>query len=289
MISDSDFCGSFKLKQTVNNLIEKDRFPQSVMLCGEDGLGRNLFARLIARDYLSDKNGLSLRHVHPDCIEIKGSGQSGEISVETIRNVTYEVNKAAVMTEGKRVVIVEDAKNLNQSSSAALLKTLEQPPSGVVFILTVSSVEDVIETVKSRCITFTIISPSVSESALYIEKIGDNYDRKTIEEYSKLFRGRIGFTVRALEEEDFRERISLAEQFTDSYSSNDEIMMCSLLERAENRGELTEILNLIVFCLARKDSNRDAITKIENMKKLLSSNVAIKLFSTVLVKEITKG
>jgi len=261
------------------------------MFAGENGLGRNLFARLVARHYLNDVNGLCLRHVHPDCIEIRGSGNSLEISVDAIRTVSYEVNKAAIMTEMRRVVIIEDAYNLNASSSAALLKTLEQPPSGVVFLITVSSPEDVIETIRSRCVIFNIIPPSVEESISYLNNIRQEAEHEQIREYAELFRGRIGYVLRALDSQEFRQSISIARDFASSYQKKDAIMMCSSLDRVENRVQLGEVLQLTIFCLAQISSSNDmikAIKKIEELRSIVTRNVSMKLFSTVLVKQMVE-
>ncbi|MCL1830281.1 MAG: hypothetical protein FWG21_02500 [Oscillospiraceae bacterium] len=289
MITDIEFCGNHKLKQTVDEFTKTDSFPQSLLICAEQGLGRNLFARLAARDYLADINGLSLRHVHPDCIEVRGSGNSGAIPVDAIRAVTYEVNKASVMTDMKRVVIIEDAANLNQSSSAALLKTLEQPPNGVVFLITVSSPKDLLETIQSRCMLANIVAPSVQEATEYVTGVHGYEDKKAVLAYSKLFRGRIGYILTALESDDMKQQIAIAADIAKAYYIDDELMMCSALDRVQNRKDLSEILELFVFCLAenhKDDKTIRAINQTEKMKNMLSKNLSLKLFSTVFVKQL---
>ena len=290
MITDKEFCGSNKLKQMFFELIDANRLPQSILLCGEDGLGRNLFARLIARDYLDDKNGLSLRHVHPDCLEVRGSGASGEISVDSIRAVSYEVHKASIMTDMRRVVVIEDAKNLNAGSSSALLKTLEQPPGGVVFLLTVSSETDVIETIRSRCVTFSITPPSIAASIEYILRLRpEKSEEENIREYCNLLKGRIGYVLKALDSEDFKQTLLIANEFANSCFTGDELLMCSALDKAENRKHLLEILNLSVFCLAKNGiSTRmtKAVKVIETSKNMLLRNLSPPLFSAVLISQI---
>ena len=293
MITDSEFCGSHHLKQMIGEAVASDRFPQSLMLCGEEGLGRNYLARLAARDYLGDVNGLVLRGVHPDCILLRGRGASGDISVEAVRNVSYEVNKAAVMTGMRRVVIIEDAGNLNQSSSAALLKTLEQPPDGVVFLLTVSSPSDVTETVVSRCIITTITAPGPDECYDFLKNLPEySNDLPSLREYSTLFRGRIGYVIRAIDSEKFRNTLAVAGQFSKGFFSRDELTMSTALDRAENRTNLAEILELSVFCLAGQSTDSKTvwgINMIEKMKNVLSGNMPPKLFSTVLVQRLIEG
>ena len=289
MINDKEFCGSEKLKQMFDDLNQTEYFPHAIIICGEDGQGRNLFARLIARDYLDDTNSLTLRHVHPDCIVIKGSGSSNTIPVDVIRSVSYEVNKASIMTDMRRVVIIEDGYNLNVSSSAALLKTLEQPPKGVVFLITVSSVDNLLDTIKSRCITVTIVPPTADECIDYIKKLRPEETATLIEKYSILFRGRIGYILRALDNDEFRQSLDIAEQFSDYYYMMDEFMMCSVLDRVENRNHMGEILELLVFCLVNRnhgDITDWAVKKVDEMKNMLSKNVSYKLFSTVLVKQL---
>jgi hypothetical protein len=67
--------------------------------------------------------------------------------------------------------------------------------------------------------------------------------------------------------------------------------MCSALDKASDRKDLYEILTISIFCLAEFEDTvktRGAIKVIENMKGYISGNVAIKLFSTVLVNRTAK-
>ncbi|MCL2539802.1 MAG: hypothetical protein FWE66_05630, partial [Oscillospiraceae bacterium] len=280
------------LRRVIAELCASEMLPQAILLCGETGTGRNLFARLIAASYLNDSAGLVQRHVHPDCIVVRGSGASGEIPIDAIREASYEVNKSSVMTDGKRTVIIENAYNLNRNSSAALLKTLEQPPPGVIFILTSSGERDLSDTVRSRCAAFYLVSPASDECASFLKSRRDPEDHSLIDEYSGLFRGRIGLVLLALEDSGFAAALSRARIFAKGYIENDILAMLSALDKAEDRRALAEILRIAVFCLAEYgDMSRIvfAVNMIEEMRGYLSFNLAHKLFSTVLVSRLAKS
>ncbi|MBQ8996115.1 MAG: hypothetical protein IJ091_09895 [Oscillospiraceae bacterium] len=141
------FRGNEHLIQELTYLVSSGKMPHGIAIQSEIGQGGGFFSKLLAQTYLDDQNDLVLRGIHPDCIMIEGSGSSGDISVQTVRDALYEANKATVTTEGKRVVLIQHAEHLNQSSSNALLKMLEEPPQGVVFILTVKDKYDLLETI----------------------------------------------------------------------------------------------------------------------------------------------
>lgn len=286
------YCGSDGVKERFEELLQSDSLPHAILLSAEDGMGRNLFARLLAEGYLKDENGLARRGIHPDCVVLRGSGASGMIPVDAVREVAYEMNKSAVTADGKRVVIVEDASNLNRSSSAALLKTLEQPPLGVVFILTVASSDEVIDTILSRCARVDLSPPKTEEAAEFLKGMRKAQEYDKIKELSALFRGRIGYVLRALDDAEFGEAVGRAKRFAAACFEKDELAMLSALDSAKNRKELFETLSVAVFCLAERAGEPlvgAAIRQIEQLRGDLEKNVSLKLFSTVLVERVLQS
>ena len=292
MISLAGICGNHSLKSLITDLCENQKLPQAVLFCGEAGTGRNLFARFTAAAYLEDTAGMVQRRIHPDCIEIRGGGASGEISVDSVREVSYEMNKSAVTADSKRAVIIEDAYNLNRNSSAALLKTLEQPPPGVVFILTATGAEDLSDTVRSRCAVFCLDAPGTDECADFLKSKRESGEHALIDEYSRLFRGRVGLVIKALDDDEFAACFERAKLFAEHFMENDPLSMLSVLDKAENRKALAETLRLSVFYLAGRDGMKDvlyAVKQIEDMARMLAYNLAPKLLATVLVSRIARS
>lgn len=87
---------------------------------------------------------------HPDLYWIKASSGSGVIKIEDIRRLKERVGVKPFQAQNK-IFIIEDAQRLNVAAANALLKTLEEPPAGVILILVVPSASQLLPTIVSRC------------------------------------------------------------------------------------------------------------------------------------------
>lgn len=148
------FRGNQALKESLQAALRAGRLSHSVLLCGEPGCGTGYAARCLAADYLYPDGGEAARavmeHRAAECIEVRGEGASGEIKIERIREIRRKVFETALSANG-RVVIIYGAHKMNQFSANALLKVLEEPPQGVLFILTAAGAATVLPTIRSRC------------------------------------------------------------------------------------------------------------------------------------------
>jgi len=267
--------------------------PTSLILSAEEGFGKNLFARKIAEAYLEDRQEGVTRGVNPDCVIVSGSGPSSNITVESVREACFEMYKSSTAENGRRVCIIEDVKNLNPSSSAALLKTLEEPPERVMFILTASSSKDTLETISSRCVEFRIDKPSIEESVEFIQRKFPETDYEKIRVELLFFRGGIGQTIRFFEDEDFRIMKELAEQFSMHCYDNMILPAMSDLSRLTNRKEMDEFLEIAILSMHSNylisDPGRVSglIDVISEMKcDLIQKNVNLNLFGTELSRRL---
>ena len=158
--------GHHRALALLTRAIARGTLPPALLLAGPEGIGKRRTALAIAEtlncrepravgDFEIDACGTCeacrriARGVHPDVLIVE-PGETGSIKIEQIRDV---IGQAAYRPfEGRRrAVIVDEADALVTQAQNALLKTLEEPPSGSVFIL-VSSLPDVLlPTVRSRC------------------------------------------------------------------------------------------------------------------------------------------
>lgn len=110
------------------------------------------------------------------------TGKAGEIKMEQIKSLLHDANLTTNNTS--RIAIIYSADKLNISSANMLLKTLEEPPKNIIFIL-VSGTESVIATIKSRC---------------RIYHFGINVDKDHIYSYEDIFRGSLIDGFKKIEE-----------------------------------------------------------------------------------------
>lgn len=152
--------------------------PHALMLYGKEGVGKAILAdQLVAGILCRELNQQqpcghcqSCRWLasgfHPDFQEIKGDA---EIKVDEIRNI-QQFSRLTAET-GKKVVMIKHADRMNLNAANSLLKVLEEPPADLYFILETSGMEKLPITVRSRCQSYFVKPPSMSEALLYLQGI----------------------------------------------------------------------------------------------------------------------
>lgn len=140
------------------------RFPQAVLLSGDDSAALKAVADTVAAGILCEAEGarpcgtcLSCRKVdmgvHPD-LAVIDEGEN-ELKVDLARQIKAE--NAVVPNDGaRRVTVIRHAHNLNPMAQNALLKELEEPPAYAFFVLTTSRPDTLLQTVRSRCTKFAL-------------------------------------------------------------------------------------------------------------------------------------
>ncbi|MBQ8550720.1 MAG: DNA polymerase III subunit delta' [Clostridia bacterium] len=159
---------------------QRGKLPHAIMLEGERGLGKHTLAQHIASIAVcqgasapcGECRGCHLCGVgsHPDVVTVSPDGK--QLTVDKIRALRQNAYLKPTLCD-RKVYIVECADTMNNSAQNALLKVLEEPPTGVVFILLVDSADSMLPTVRSRCITLSLTPPSRDEAAEYIASVTD--------------------------------------------------------------------------------------------------------------------
>ncbi|HET9722059.1 MAG TPA: hypothetical protein VFP32_03465 [Candidatus Saccharimonadales bacterium] len=141
---------------------------QGLMISGPAGSGKKYLAKYLS-SYLLGVEIDKLTN-HPFYIVISRPADKQEISIDTIREI---IHRLALKTPGltqnavTQVVVVEDAQYLSREAQNALLKSLEEPPYGTMFILTVPSALDILPTVASRLRHVIVPSLSIADAIDY--------------------------------------------------------------------------------------------------------------------------
>jgi DNA polymerase-3 subunit delta' len=175
----SHLIGNERVKESLTHLLRSGRLPNSLLFAGPDGVGKKQFAIELARAFVCQESvdGLACRN----CAGCSRVGQfytptteKGEdyefvffgehpdvgivipykriLRVNSIRALEKESNFRPFEARA-RVFIIEDAEKMNDASSNALLKTLEEPPSTTFLILITSRPDALLSTIRSRCQT----------------------------------------------------------------------------------------------------------------------------------------
>ena len=233
--------GNAELKSSVRLMLDSRRLTHSVLLVGEEGLGAGFAARCVAADYLYPQGGAPAEAlVRGECcravakagkrdsgqietgvvreaISVTGMGSGGKYLVGQVTAMRSEIFNTSLSAEG-RAVLLYHVERMNEESANALLKVMEEPPEGVLFLLTADSLAGVLPTIRSRCISFAVAPVSPEECAQWC--IGQGVDKKQARLYSELFDGHIG-TVLAASREQVEKALTLAKAAAahDSYAA----------------------------------------------------------------------
>lgn len=141
---------------------------------------------------------------HPDVMLVTPQEGKRLLGVDVVREVVVRMANLAPSTGAWRVFILPDVERMTENTVNALLKTLEEPPAGVVLLLTSSEPENLLPTLLSRCQVVPLRPLSADEVAVALER---QYGAKADDarELAALANGRLGWAVRALEKPELRE------------------------------------------------------------------------------------
>lgn len=158
----SEIIGQKHIVQTLSNAVKNNRVGQAYLFTGPRGTGKTSIARIFAKTINCEnlKNAITCEKCQPcktisegrslDIIEIDAASNTG---VDNIRELRETVALPATSLKHK-VYIIDEVHMLSSGAFNALLKTLEEPPAHVVFILATTEIHKVPETILSRCQRF---------------------------------------------------------------------------------------------------------------------------------------
>lgn len=207
----SEVVGQEYIVKTLKNAIKNKKIAHAYLFAGPRGTGKTTIAKLFAKainceDFKEEacdecescKSFISGKH--PDIIELDAASNNG---VDNIREIVDQVNYAPILGKYK-IYIIDEVHMLSDSAFNALLKTLEEPPAHVIFILATTDPEKIIPTVLSRCQRYNFAKISkynIKKKIIEIlEKEKLQYEENAIEEIALMAEGGMRDALSLLEQ-----------------------------------------------------------------------------------------
>ena len=186
-----EVAGQKHIIRTLRNALANNKIAHAYLFCGPRGTGKTTMAKLFAKALNCEKgigcqcNECSnckevIEGSHPDVIEIDAASNNG---VEQVRDLIDKVNYLPIKGRYK-VYIIDEVHMMTANAFNALLKTLEEPPAHVIFILATTEPHNIIPTILSRCqrYDFTKVADTDIEERMMtiLEKEGVSYDKAAV-------------------------------------------------------------------------------------------------------------
>lgn len=247
--------GQQHIVSTLQHAVTEGRLSHAYLFCGPRGTGKTTMARILAKALLCQKaNGdhgcmpdgtcpeceAIAEGAHPDVYELDAASRTGVDSVR--EEIINSVNFAPVRGTYK-VYIIDEVHMLTTQAFNALLKTLEEPPSHVVFVLCTTDPQKLLDTILSRCQRFDfhrISNEDILARMRYVcEQEGFSYDEEALEIVAKHARGGM------------RDALSILEQLS--------VFGGGSVRLADARSLLGEVSSTILAQFARGIASRDVV------------------------------
>jgi DNA polymerase-3 subunit gamma/tau len=273
----NDLIGQDQVKQTLKNALKNDRVAHAYLFAGPRGTGKTSTAKVFAKS-LNCANPSpnfepcgecnSCQRIEKgnslDVIEIDAASNRG---IDEIRELREKVK--FYPGEGKyKVYIIDEVHMLTKGAFNALLKTLEEPPESVVFILATTEPHEVITTIMSRCQRFDFTLLTLNNLKQRLEYIADSegyeIEKEALDILARSARGGM------------RDAISLLDQ---AISFSDGQLSAEKITRMLGRINKTDLKQFLVH-LSKKQSQQ----ALELLNKQLESGLGIERFSDELIE-----
>ena len=211
--------GQQHIVSTLEHAVAEGRLSHAYLFCGPRGTGKTTMARILAKALLCEKaegaraagaTGCNpdgtcpectaiAEGTHPDVYELDAASRTGVDNVreEIINSVSFAPVRGAY-----KVYIIDEVHMLTTQAFNALLKTLEEPPSHVIFVLCTTDPQKILETILSRCQRFHRISNDdiIGRLRYICEQEGFAFDEEALEVVARHARGGMRDALSTLEQ-----------------------------------------------------------------------------------------
>ena len=273
-----DLIGQEVMSQTITNAIKLGKTPNAYLLTGIRGVGKTTTARLIAKALNCQKNTdekikCSSEKFCPTCEEIINSNHidilemdaASKTGIDDIREL-IENSKYSPTSAKYKIFIIDEVHMLSKQAFNGLLKTLEEPPPSLKFILATTEVRKIPVTILSRCQRFDLKRVSVDKLCTHLKNISAKENGKISEDSIKL--------IAKTSEGSVRDAVSLLDRALISQS----ISKNNLIEETDVREMLgladrSKIISLFKEVLSGKEKEA-----LKYLRELINDGIDAKIF-----------
>lgn len=258
-----DVVGQEHIIKTLQNAIKLNKVAHAYLFCGPRGTGKTTLAKIMAKAMNCEKGPTSepcceceicqgiTKGTISDVVEIDAASNNGADDIRALRSTVKFLPSV-----GKyKVYIIDEVHMLSDAAFNALLKTLEEPPAHVIFILATTEPYKLPNTILSRCQRFDFQSISIEDILKRLRIVAQDENVKISEEALH--------QIAISAEGGMRDALSLFDQCI-SFSQNPEITIDDVLSVSGNISYV-KIIELLNSCISKDETN--AITLLDNIIK----------------------
>lgn len=193
----------FSYKNLFNDLVNleiKKKLPSRIIFSGNEGIGKSTLSFHLTNYLLSlnektkynlanneiNLESLSHNHVikqsHPNFYYISKLDGKTNIEIDQVRDMIMFINKSS-FNDNKKIILIDGVEYLNQNSSNALLKCLEESNDQNLFILTYNINQRILDTIKSRCISYKLNFDYSTVPNIISHNFGENLHEELNEDF----------------------------------------------------------------------------------------------------------
>ena len=285
------FAGNESVKESLNNDFASGRLPHALILQGDDGLGKRTLAKLIAMAAVCRGDNRpcmncpacirAMASSHPDIRVIEGAGASGAINVDSVKSITSDAYRKPDESDYS-VYLLFAGSSMPEITQNKLLKIIEEPPDGVVFVIVIKSADSLLPTIRSRARILTLRPVKNSEAAEFAVK-HHGADPDAALKAAGLFNGNIGRMLQFLNGSKTSDSQETAAKIASLLDSTDEhLMLAAAAPMIKDKALFSEVMDYLaaIFrdaCVLRAGGSGTIGTDASAAEKLAAAQVRQRL------------